>query len=139
VLASVAGEGQLKLNLPEGTAVQTATLSLLPGSVAAALDSVHELLNEPFGDLQYLVATTVPNLALYRVLELAGARHKLDADSQALLEEARSRATQGVQRIMLLATPAGGFTWFNGYTTPTLGNTLTALEGPAPGGGRALC
>jgi uncharacterized protein YfaS (alpha-2-macroglobulin family) len=123
------GGGTLRLDLPTGAEVESLELSLRPSSVALALAQVEELLTYPHGCLEQLVATTVPNIALHRVLEAAGAIDGLDAPSRALLAEARSRAAQGVERILALARPGGGFTWFGGYDETSVPLTLIALDG----------
>jgi alpha-2-macroglobulin len=97
--------------------------------VALALSQVEELLTYPYGCLEQLVATTVPNIALHRVLETTGAARELDAPARALLAEARSRASQGVDRILALSRPGGGFTWFAGYDQTSVPLTLIALDG----------
>ncbi len=123
------GGGRLELAVPPGAEVQEVTLALRPSSVALALAQVEDLLTYPHGCLEQLVATTIPNVALYRVLEKTGAVGGLDAPSRALLAEARSRAVQGVDRILALARPGGGFTWFSGYAQVSLPLTLIALDG----------
>ncbi len=125
------GGGELKLDLPEGARVVALELQLAPSTVAVALANLHELLEYPHGCLEQLVATTVPNIAVTRTLEQVGALDKLDPESQALLAEARSRAAQGVERILHLAVDGGGFTWFGGYDTPSLPLTMIALDGLA--------
>jgi uncharacterized protein YfaS (alpha-2-macroglobulin family) len=125
------GGGRLALDLPPGAEVQEVTLSLQPSSVALALAQVEELLTYPYGCLEQLVATTIPNIALHRVLEKAGALDGLDAPARALLAEARSRSVQGVDRILALARPGGGFTWFGGYEEVSVPLTLIALDGLA--------
>ena len=123
------GGGRLELQLPAGAEVQDVTLSLRPSSVALALAQVEDLLTYPYGCLEQLVATTIPNVALYRVLEKTGAADGLDAPARALLAEARSRSVQGVDRILALARPGGGFTWFSGYDEVSVPLTLIALDG----------
>jgi uncharacterized protein YfaS (alpha-2-macroglobulin family) len=123
------GGGKLELVVPAGAVVEEVRLSLRPSTVAVALANLEDLLVYPYGCLEQLVATTVPNLAVYRVLEKAGALDRLDAPGQALLSEARSRAVQGTQRILALGVKGGGFTWFSGYDTPSTPLTLIALDG----------
>jgi len=123
------GGGRLALELPPGAQVLDVTLSLRPSSVALALAQVEDLLTYPHGCLEQLVATTIPNVALYRVLEKTGAVDGLDAPARALLAEARSRSVQGVERILALARSGGGFTWFGGYEEVSLPLTLIALDG----------
>jgi uncharacterized protein YfaS (alpha-2-macroglobulin family) len=123
------GGGRLELDLPPGATVDSVELSLRPSSVALALAQVEELLTYPYGCLEQLVATTVPNIALDRVLEATGAARELDAPARALLAEARSRASQGVDRILALSRPGGGFTWFAGYDETSVPLTLIALDG----------
>jgi hypothetical protein len=130
VVASAAfGGGRLALDLPDGAEVEEVSLALRPSSVALALAQVDDLLTYPYGCLEQLVATTIPNVALYRVLEQAGAVDGLDAPSRALLAEARSRSVQGMDRILSLARQGGGFTLFSGYDTPSVPLTLIALDG----------
>ena len=123
------GGGRLQLELPPGAEVESVHLALRPSSVALALSQVEELLTYPHGCLEQLVATTVPNIALHRVLETTGAAKELDAPARALLAEARSRASQGVDRILALSRPGGGFTWFSGYDQTSVPLTLIALDG----------
>ncbi|MFN7135712.1 MAG: alpha-2-macroglobulin, partial [Myxococcales bacterium] len=123
------GGGELKLPLPEESTVQSVELLLQPSLVDAALTNVRALLTYPYGCLEQLVATTVPNIALYRTLEKANALDRLDPGTRALLSEARSRSVQGTDRILALAVKGGGFTWFSGYSTPSPALTLIALDG----------
>ena len=125
------GGGRLALTLPPGAEVTEVQLSLRPSSVALALAQVEDLLTYPYGCLEQLVATTIPNVALVRVLEQVGASGQLDAPSRALLAEARSRSVQGLDRILALARPGGGFTWFGGYDQVSVPLTLIALDGLA--------
>jgi len=125
------GGGRLQLDLPPGAEVEHVKLALRPSSVALALAQVEDLLVYPHGCLEQLVATTVPNIALHRVLEATGAEKDLDAPGRALLAEARSRAAQGVDRILALARPGGGFTWFSGDDETSVPLTLIALDGLA--------
>jgi hypothetical protein len=123
------GGGRLELPVPEGAEVEEVTLALRPSSVALALAQVDDLLTYPHGCLEQLVATTIPNVALFRVLEQTGAADGLDAPARALLAEARSRSVQGLDRILALARPGGGFTWFSGYDETSVPLTLIALDG----------
>jgi uncharacterized protein YfaS (alpha-2-macroglobulin family) len=123
------GGGRLALDLPPGALVDSVELSLRPSSVALALSQVEELLTYPYGCLEQLVATTVPNIALHRVLESTGAAAELDPPARALLAEARSRASQGIDRILSLERPGRGFTWFEGYDQTSVPLTLIALDG----------
>lgn len=129
IAVATAGAGRLELQVPQGAQVETVELSLRPSTVAVALAQVEELLTYPHGCLEQLVATTIPNVALARVLEQTGAAKNLDAGGQALLAEARSRAVQGIDRILALARPGGGFTWFAGESQPGVALTLIALDG----------
>ncbi|NNC07797.1 alpha-2-macroglobulin [Corallococcus exiguus] len=131
VQVSAWGGGALALEAPEASALTRVELVLQPSTVDAALSNVRELLTYPYGCLEQLVSTTVPNVAVYQVLQKAGALDKLDTDSQALLAEARSRSVQGTARILGLAVKGGGFTWFGGYSEPSLPLTLIALDGLA--------
>jgi uncharacterized protein YfaS (alpha-2-macroglobulin family) len=123
--------GDLTLPLPPGAQVQSVELSLQPTTVEVALANMEDLLEYPYGCLEQLVSTTVPNVALYRTLERSGALTQLDPGSRALLGEAQSRAAQGIQRILNLEVKGGGFTWFGGYSTPSPALTLIALDGLA--------
>jgi uncharacterized protein YfaS (alpha-2-macroglobulin family) len=123
------GGGELTLPVAQSAKVSEVELLLQPSTVAAALANVRELLSYPYGCLEQLVATTVPNLALYQTLQKTNALDKLDPESTALLAEARSRSVQGTKRILQLAVKGGGFTWFGGYSTPSLPLTLIALDG----------
>lgn len=129
VVVSAYGGGELALPAAAERLVSAPELTLVPGSVDAALSSIDELLTYPFGCLEQLVATTIPNIALYHLLQQSNALGKMDPRTQALLQLARSRATQGTDRILALAQKGGGFTWFSGYTTPSVPLTLIALDG----------
>jgi uncharacterized protein YfaS (alpha-2-macroglobulin family) len=101
----------------------------MPGTLATALDTVRGLLDYPYGCLEQLVATTIPDIAVARTLEKAGSYAKLDPDSKALLAEARSRAAQGIDRILALSAKGGGFYWFQGDSQPNYVMSLIALDG----------
>lgn len=135
---SVWGGGRLSLAIPAGTTVSESSLSLRPTTVDVALATIRGLMTYPYGCLEQLVATTVPNVAVYRALEETNVLAKLDADSQALLETARSRAVLGTARILDMAVKGGGFTWFSGYSTPSASQTLMALDGMAYGADAGL-
>jgi hypothetical protein len=125
------GGGELSLPAATTAAVTDVELVLQPSLVDAALTNVRELLTYPYGCLEQLVSTTVPNVALYQTLKKTGTLESLDTDSQGLLAEARSRAVQGTSRILALGVRGGGFTWFSGYSEPNLPMTLIALDGLA--------
>ena len=129
IAVAAVGSGRLALPIPQGAQVESVELALRPSTVAVALAGVEELLTYPYGCLEQLVATTIPNIALARVLEKTGALRGLDAPGQALVAEARSRAVQGIDRILALSRPGGGFTWFAGESQPGVGLTLIALDG----------
>ncbi|MGC4000354.1 MAG: MG2 domain-containing protein [Anaeromyxobacter sp.] len=127
--ASASGGGRLALELPAGAQVQELQLALRPSTLSLMMAQVDELLTYPHGCLEQLVSTTVPNIALQRLLETSGQLEALDAPSRALLAEARSRSAQGLERILALARPGGGFTWFSGEDQPSVPLTLIALDG----------
>ncbi|MCY1046541.1 MG2 domain-containing protein [Corallococcus sp. bb12-1] len=131
VQVSAWGGGALALEAPDSATLTRVELVLQPSTVDAALTQVRELLTYPYGCLEQLVSTTVPNVAVFQVLQKAGTLEKLDPESQALLAEARSRSVQGTSRILGLAVKGGGFTWFGGYSEPSLPLTLIALDGLA--------
>ncbi|GHG87199.1 MG2 domain-containing protein [Comamonas sp. JC664] len=131
VKVSAWGGGALEVPAAREATLARVELVLQPSIVDAALSNVRELLTYPYGCLEQLVSTTVPNVAVYQVLQQAGALAKLDTDTQALLAEARSRSVQGTARILDLSVKGGGFTWFGGYNTPSLPLTLIALDGLA--------
>jgi hypothetical protein len=106
-------------------------LVLQSSLVDAALQDLRELLVYPYGCLEQLVASTTPSLALGAALEAQGGIDRLDAESQSLLVEARSRAQQGVARILGYAAKSGGFTWYGG-DAPSVEMTLIGLGGLAP-------
>ena len=118
------------LTLPSATGgIYTDVELVLQGSLAdAALADVRSLLVYPWGCLEQLVATTAPPLALVAALENTKRFGDLDADSQLLLAEARSRAQHGVQRILNHARPTGGFSWFVD-APPSVEMTLLGLSG----------
>ncbi|HSP80668.1 MAG TPA: alpha-2-macroglobulin, partial [Myxococcaceae bacterium] len=125
------GGGELSLQAPDSATLSEVELVLQPSLVDAALANVQELLTYPYGCLEQLVSTTVPNVALYQTLQKVDALASLDPDSQGLLAEARSRAVQGTARILEMSVRDGGFTWFSGYSEPSLPMTLIALDGLA--------
>ncbi|ADO75560.1 MG2 domain-containing protein [Stigmatella aurantiaca] len=123
--------GELALPAAGSATLANVELVLQPSVVDAALSNVRELLTYPYGCLEQLVSTTVPNVALFQTLKKVDMLTRLDTDSQALLAEARSRSVQGTARILALAVKGGGFTWFAGYSEPSLPMTLIALDGLA--------
>ncbi|MFL5352386.1 MG2 domain-containing protein [Archangium sp.] len=125
------GGGELSLPAAPSATVSEVELVLQPSLVDAALTNVRELLTYPYGCVEQLVSTTVPNVALYQTLKKAGSLESLDTDSQGLLAEARSRAVQGTARILDASVRGGGFAWFSGYNEPDLPMTLIALDGLA--------
>lgn len=129
VAVSRRGSGELKLELSRGATVVSSRLIVTPTLLGAAMENLRELLSYPYGCVEQLVATTVPNLAVYRTLEKAGALARLEPDAQALLAEARSRAVQGTQRILQAAVKGGGFSWYAGLSQPSVPMTLVALDG----------
>jgi hypothetical protein len=131
VAVSSVGGGALELTVPKGAQVLSSRLTLAPSMVDVALGNARELLTYPHGCVEQLVATTVPNVALYRTLERLKALDTLDKDSLTLLSEAKSRSVQGTSRILDMAVKGGGFTWFSGYQEPSLEMTLIALDGLA--------
>lgn len=131
VKVSAWGGGELSLQAANTATLTEVQLVLQPSVVDAALSNVRELLTYPYGCLEQLVSTTVPNVALYQTLKKVDMLGRLDPESQGLLAEARSRAVQGTSRILALAVKGGGFTWFGGYSTPDVAMTLIALDGLA--------
>lgn len=131
VAVSAVGGGALSLPLPKGAQVLTSRLTLAPSMVDVALSNARDLLTYPHGCVEQLVATTVPNIALYRTLERVKRLDALDKESLTLLSEAKSRSVQGTSRILDMAVKGGGFTWFSGYSEPSLEMTLIALDGLA--------
>lgn len=129
VTAFAWGGGALALAVPAGAEVRSVELTLRPSTVEVTLASLRDLMTYPYGCLEQLVSTTVPNVAVYQALQKMNALAKLDPDSRALLEEARSRSVQGTARILDLSLKGGGFTWFGGYSTPSPAMTLVALDG----------
>ncbi len=129
VVVSRRGGGELKLELPPDATVLSSRVSVMPSLLGAAMENLRELLSYPYGCLEQLVATTVPNLAVYRTLEKAKALALLEPDAQALMAEAKSRAVQGTQRILQAAVRGGGFSWYSGYSEPSVPMTLVALDG----------
>jgi alpha-2-macroglobulin len=125
------GGGALELPVAASARLSGVELVLQPSLVDAALSNVRDLLTYPYGCLEQLVSTSVPNVALYQTLKKSGSLESLEPDSQALLAEARSRAVQGMARILDLSVKGGGFTWFGGYSTPDVPMTLIALDGLA--------
>ena len=131
VTVSRRGSGSLTLELPKGATVVSSRLSVTPSLLGAAMENLRELLAYPYGCVEQLVSTTVPNLAVYRTLEKANALTRLEPDAQVLMAEARSRAVQGTQRILQAAVKGGGFAWYSGYSEPSAPMTLVALDGLA--------
>jgi uncharacterized protein YfaS (alpha-2-macroglobulin family) len=123
------GGGSLSLAMAQGASSDSVELVLQPTLVEAALSNVRDLLEYPYGCLEQLISTTIPNVAVYRTLEKVNALGRLDAGSRSMLAEARSRSVQGIDRILKLEVKGGGFTWFHGYSTPSLPLTLIALDG----------
>lgn len=131
VKVSAWGGGELSLTVAGSATLSDVQLVLQPSLVDAALSNVRELLTYPYGCLEQLVSTTVPNVALYQTLKKVDMLGRLDPESQGLLAEARSRSVQGTARILALSVKGGGFTWFGGYSTPDVAMTLIALDGLA--------
>lgn len=129
VVVSLRGAGELKLELPAGATVLSSRVSVTPSLLGAAMENLRELLSYPYGCVEQLVATTVPNLAVYGTLEKAKALTRLEPDAQALMAEAKSRAVQGTHRILQAAVKGGGFTWYSGHSEPSVPMTLVALDG----------
>ena len=130
---SASGGGVLKLDVPKGARLTEVELVLAPTLADLALADLRELLVYPYGCLEQLVSTTTPVLALSAALESGPVAASLDVDTQALLAEARSRASWGVSRILDHAQKSGGFVWFTSAgATPSVEMTLIALQGLAP-------
>ncbi|MBI4819023.1 MAG: alpha-2-macroglobulin [Deltaproteobacteria bacterium] len=131
MVVSGLGGGELVLKVPQGAVVERVALELLPSTVALAVSSVRELLSYPYGCLEQLVSTTIPNVAVVRTLEKVGAIGGMDDESKRLLDIARSRAVEGTARILDLSLEGGGFTWFRGYSEASVPLTVIAIDGLA--------
>ena len=126
------GGGELSVPLSGKQQVESVELVLQPSIVDAALTNVRELLSYPYGCLEQLTSTTVPNIALYQTLKKVNALDKLDPESQGLLAEARSRSVRGIQQILADEVKGGGFVLWNGQGgEPSVPLTLIALDGLA--------
>src|SRR5262249_28356540 len=66
VKVSAWGGGELSLQAANSATLTDVQLVLQPSVVDAALSNVRELLTYPYGCLEQLVSTTVPNVALYQ-------------------------------------------------------------------------
>jgi hypothetical protein len=131
IVASAWGGGKVKLELPDNATVDTVELTLGASTVEVVMQSLDELLNYPYGCLEQLIATTVPNVAVYSTIQKVGAFDGLDPDSKSLLAESKSRSVQGLDRILKLEVKGGGFTLWPGETVPQPDLTLIALDGLA--------
>ncbi len=131
VSVSKVGGGALALPAAKDATFSDVELVLQGSLLEASLSDLRELLVYPYGCLEQLVATTAPSLALINALEELRSVGKLNEEQQALLVEARSRATSGVQRILANASAAGGFSWY-GAETPSVEMTVLALGGLVP-------
>ncbi len=129
IAVSSAGGGQLTLKPDSGAQVDNVELIIQSGIADAIMADVRELLIYPHGCLEQLVATTAPPVSLLLVLEAQQRFSGLDADSQLLLSEARSRAQLGTSRIVAYAN-GGGFAWFPSAPA-SVEMTITALGGLA--------
>ena len=129
VAATTNGGGPVALALPKDATVEKVELELGASSVELALGQLGDLLEYPYGCLEQLNATTIPNVAVYSTLEKVGALDKLDPQSQALLAEAKSRSVQGLARMLDLEVKGGGFVLWPGETQPSMPLTLIALDG----------
>lgn len=131
VQVSAYGGGELTVPVTGTQKVESMELVLQPSIVDAALANVRELLTYPYGCLEQLTSTTVPNIALYQTLQKVNALDKLDPESQSLLAEAQSRAVRGIQQILGDEVKGGGFVLWSGESTPSVPLTLIALDGLA--------
>lgn len=131
---SLQGGGTLRLDPPKGARLTEVELVLAPTFVDLAVGHLRELMVYPYGCLEQLVSTTTPVLALAAALENQAIAGSLDVDTQALLAEARSRASWGVARILDHGQKSGGFVWFTGSASgaPSVEMTLIALQGLVP-------
>ena len=131
VLSSKVGGGALSLPMLKDAKLTEVELVLQATLFDAALADLRELLVYPYGCLEQLVASTAPSLALVNALEQLKTIDQLSPESKALLVEGRSRATNGVQRILANAKPSGGFAWY-GADTPSVEMTILGLGGLVP-------
>ena len=131
VLVSKVGGGALALPMLKDAKLTEVELVLQATLFDAALADLRELLVYPYGCLEQLVASTAPSLALVNALEALKTLDQLTPETKALLVEGRSRANNGVQRILANARPGGGFSWY-GADSSSVEMTVLALSGLVP-------
>lgn len=130
VVVARVGGGALGFDAPAKASLAEVELTIASGITDAILGDVRELLIYPYGCLEQLVATTAPPVSLLLALQEQARFEALDAESQLLLAEARSRAQHGVNRIMSYGE-GGAFGWFPGGER-SVEMTLLALSGLSP-------
>ncbi len=131
VMASKVGGGALALSTMKEAKLTEVELVLQATLFDAAMADLRELLVYPYGCLEQLVASTAPSLALVNALQEIKTLDQLTPETKALLVEGRSRAENGVQRILANAKTGGGFSWY-GAETPSVEMTILGLGGLVP-------
>lgn len=132
-LAALGGIGEKEIkelvaDIPNGSAIFEVRVDGIFGLLGAALQGARYLVTYPYGCTEQLTHSTVPNLALLKLIDDAGlSAEDLGAAAETLVK-ARANVSLGLSKILKNQTAPGGFgMWAD--SAPDVFMTLIALDG----------
>lgn len=109
--------------------VQTAELQLSTGLASVVMPAMEWMIQYPYGCVEQLVSTTLPNLVMANWLIAAQGKGVMLSEKQKKqLEDAKQFGTAGLSRLMNYQAKDGGFKWFLGEDQADTNMTLLVMS-----------
>ncbi|HBZ54456.1 MAG TPA: alpha-2-macroglobulin [Syntrophobacteraceae bacterium] len=125
--SGVQNQNRLIAQLPEAAAVEELKVQVNSGLLGAALNAATVLVAYPYGCTEQLVHSTIPNLVLLNLVNLAEITDEQLGPLAVPLTKAKKNAAVGIKKIIRNQKTDGGFGLWPSDPNPSLPVTLTAL------------
>jgi hypothetical protein len=126
---SLPGQNLLATVLPAGATVDHVKIQASYGLLGAALDVADRLATYPYGCIEQLTHTTIPNLVVYDLLKKSGVKDTdLGAYSE-LLKKVNDQGSVGLRKIVTNQKENGSFSMWTSDSSGSEAITLMVLDG----------
>jgi len=123
------GDKVVTTMLPQDAIIRRVSVTLSGGLYGAAMRAGAWLAQYPYGCMEQLTHSTIPNLVLMDLMEKGGVSDEGAGPSAELLRRATANAKAGISKILQHQKSDGGFGAWAGDPESRVGTTLIALRG----------